>query len=96
VNERIVNVALLVRVQRVTWYLFLVLFAVACVLLILGNSWAEIAGVTCIVLILLATALRLIVLFELFRRATLFRHALLCVLLLVILVSVIILKRFGL
>ncbi len=91
-REKIFNVAVLIKVQRVTWYLVLVYFAFVYALFLLDfpNAFELVAyGV---VLILVATAAKLVIMAEQFRKAGLIRFWVLGYLLVLILIGVVVQK----
>ncbi|HUV29789.1 MAG TPA: hypothetical protein VMY05_01670 [Acidobacteriota bacterium] len=90
-KDRVLDLGVLVVVQRVMWYLFLVWFLTTTLLSVLGWPISADLSRWGIIIVLLATLTRLIVLSEMFRRSAFYRYWLLCFMLAALLLSTIVL-----
>lgn len=88
-KEKIFNVDVLVKVQRVTWYLVLIHFALVFALFLLDFPGAFDLVAYGIILILAATAVKLVVMAEQFRKAGLVRFWILGYVLVLILMAIV-------
>ncbi|UCG61731.1 MAG: hypothetical protein JSV52_00125 [Candidatus Zixiibacteriota bacterium] len=93
-REKVFNVELLIKVQRVTWYLVLIYFAVVYALFLLDFAGASDLVAYGIVLILAATAAKLVVMAEQFRKAGLLRFSILAYVLVLMLAAIVVQRYF--
>jgi hypothetical protein len=82
------------RLQRLSWFLFLVLFLSAAVLSAWGYDAAERVAFWGVVVILTLTVAKLLLLAEQFRTARLYRCSLLSYLLVFILISLLMMRMY--
>ncbi len=84
----------LIRLQVVSWYLFLGCFVVATVLYALKHPLGDTIAFGGVIIVLIMTIVKILVLAEQFRLARLYRFWLLSYMLLIILLLTILLKRY--
>ena len=91
-KEKVFNTDILIKVQRVTWYLVLIYFAAISAMFWLDMSQAPVLAPYGVILILAATGIKLIVMAEQYRLAGLRRFWGLSYLLVLILVAIVIVR----
>lgn len=88
------NLNILIKAQCYSWRALMLAFALSSILYVLGNELAEMITRWSVVVLLIASVIKVVIMAEQFRRNQLYRHWMLCYTLVVILLLLFGVKYF--